>query len=82
MYGQTPRGYATQVKCYNALEELCRADRDRPGAGLFIRWHSAAEVAEKAGVSPSTARKYLDRLSNVQRHRFPYGDKGYRVPMF
>jgi hypothetical protein len=48
---------------------------------LFTSWCRASDVAVRAGVSVSTAKKYLDQLVHYQgfeRHRFQGGRHGYR----
>ena len=66
-----------------ALQALSREGTERLGraAGLFSSWVSATAVAERAGVSVTTARRYLDELAGCRgyaRHRFKWGGHGYR----
>jgi len=62
-----------------ALEKLC-ASKPSPGQILFSIHFSAADVAEEAGVSVTTARNYLNRLSMCRGYRrtFIRGTYGYR----
>lgn len=49
--------------------------------GLFRSWQSPQAVAERAGVSVTTARRHLDGLVGYRgfaRHRFAGGIYGYR----
>lgn len=43
-------------RVWNALVALAMPDND----GYRWHWHTAGEVAEKAGMSAPTARKYLE----------------------
>jgi hypothetical protein len=64
-----------QVK--DALHRLCAA---APRPGLFCNYFSASRVAEAAGVSDATARKYLTELSQCLGYRRSriHGTWGYR----
>jgi response regulator of citrate/malate metabolism len=67
-------------KVRKALQDLCN-EAPSPGQILFNVRFTAKTVAERAGCSVSTARKYLDGLSmcrGYSRHRFPGGTYGYR----
>ena len=67
-------------KVRQALQDLCN-EAPSPGQILFRVNFSAQAVAERAGCSVTTARKYLDQLSwcrGYSRHRFPGGAYGYR----
>jgi response regulator of citrate/malate metabolism len=69
----------TRTKVRTALENLSNA-ANKPGQ-FFSSWISAARVAAEAGVSVTTARKYLDELAGCRgyaKRRFPHGDLGYR----
>lgn len=66
-----------------ALQELCAEQRQKDAAvgiaGLFGHSFTAQVVATRAGVSVSTARKWLDdlsRYSGYQARNFK-GTKGY-----
>lgn len=66
-------------KVRQALHDLRDANADVPK--LFSVWHTAKRVAEKAGCSESTARKYCEQLARCRgyaRHRFVGGTYGYR----
>jgi hypothetical protein len=63
-----------------ALKEMS-AEGLNPQRDFFTSWYTADRVAKRAGVSVSTARKALDRVSlcrGYRRKRFPGGVKGYR----
>ena len=63
-----------------ALQDLC-AEAAKPGEILFRISFTAAQVAQKAGVSESTARKWLNGLARCRDYssrRFPGGTIGYR----
>lgn len=53
------QNFAAAVR--TALHELC--EKKGPAEGLFRTYYSAKTVSEKAGVSESTARKHLDRIT-------------------
>lgn len=63
-----------------ALKDLC-AERPSPGEILFRIHFTAEQVAQRAGVSTTTARKYLNRVCGFylgcQRQRIN-GTYGYR----
>lgn len=74
---------SARAKVTEALRALSSEGRARPGlaAPLFSSWASAADVAKRAGVSITTARRYLDQLAMCQgyaKHRFARGAYGYR----
>lgn len=66
-----------------ALQELCAEQRQKDAAvgiaGLFGHSFTAQVVATRAGVSVSTARKWLDDLSRYRGYqaRNFKGAKGY-----
>ena len=61
----------------DALTSLCK---DEPDYGIFVMYYPAKSIAEKAGISESTARKHLSYLAGCYGYsrRRIRGTYGYR----
>lgn len=70
----TTERYGTEV--WNALVKNTRVLAD-----IYVQWATVGEVAEAAGVSRGTAKKYLEALVNMGRaKRMAFGKRyGYSV---
>ena len=68
----------TATKISNAVEKL--TVESEPSGSFFTYWASAKEVAKEAGVSETTARKYMEmfvRNRNLRKQKIN-GTAGYR----
>lgn len=70
----TTERYGTEV--WNALVNTTRVY-----ANVYVQWATVGEVAEKAGVSRGTAKKYLEKLISTKHAKsMKFGKRtGYSI---
>lgn len=72
---------SVRAQISQTLKDLAEAEKAKPGYPLFRSWYTAGDIAKKVGCSDTTARKYLEALSDCRgfaKRRFGGNSYGYR----